>query len=109
MLGETDPLQGPVDARAVVGPADAGEAEADIVGDGEPRQQPGSWKTTPIRGWGSRTVSPSTATVPALARSSPAISRSNVVLPQPDPPISATISPGATDRPMPESACVPSA
>src|SRR5262249_50571017 len=62
----------------------------------------GSWKTKPIPG-----RPPSKATVPALGRSSPAIRRSAVDLPQPDGPTSDTNSPAATSRSSGEIACTP--
>ena len=69
----------------------------------------GSWNTAlmaswvPVRGW------PPTVMVPVLASSRPAIRRSSVVLPQPDPPRIATISPSPACTSTPRSASVPSA
>ena len=50
---------------------------------------------------------PPTSTRPVSASSSPASTRSAVVLPQPDGPSSATSSPGAMSRSRPSSAWTP--
>jgi hypothetical protein len=54
----------------------------------------GSWKMMPIFGCGLVIVLASSVTVPSLARSRPAMARKSVDLPQPEPPMMATISPG---------------
>ena len=58
----------------------------------------------PIFSCGDMIVSPSSATAPWLGLSSPETRRSSVDLPQPEPPTTATISPGATSSEMPSSA-----
>src|SRR5215212_6461408 len=65
------------------------------------------WKTIPSpRDCGERRVTscPSMTMRPASGRSSPAISRSEVVLPQPDGPNSETNSPGLASRSTPSTA-----
>ncbi len=47
----------------------------------------------PIFACGAEIVVLSSVTVPVVARSSPAMARSNVDFPQPEPPMMATISP----------------
>ena len=69
----------------------------------------GSWNTALIAGCVPTIGCPSIAIAPALGWSSPAVSRSSVVLPQPEPPSSATISPLCATMCMPRSASVPSA
>ena len=55
-----------------------------------------SWKIMPIAGCGPRTDSPATVTRPSSRSSSPPIMLNSVDLPQPDGPITARNSPGAT-------------
>ena len=63
------------------------------------------WNTMP-RSWPQPCTSrPSTVTRPPFAGSSPMATRSAVVLPQPDGPISATISPSRTVKLTRSSAC----
>ena len=56
-----------------------------------------------VSGW------PGDATAPAVGSTSPRIARASVVLPQPDSPTSARISPGATARSTPSTARWPAA
>ena len=68
------------------------------------------WKTiaTPRRDGSTRAWSaPSISTRPPSKGSSPAIARSNVDLPDPDAPSTATSSPGATESDSPRSASTP--
>ena len=63
------------------------------------------WNTMP-RSWPQPCTSrPSTVTRPPFAGSSPMATRKAVVLPQPDGPISATISPSRTVKLTRSSAC----
>src|SRR6266852_3531467 len=65
------------------------------------------WKTMPTprwRGGTSLTQRPSKTTSPASGRSKPAIIRSVVVLPHPEPPTTDTSSPGATSSDNPSTA-----
>ncbi len=63
------------------------------------------WNTMP-RSWPQPLISrPSTVTRPPFAGSSPMATRKAVVLPQPDGPISATISPSRTVKLTRSSAC----
>ena len=52
-------------------------------------------------------VAPSSVTVPVLARSRPAMARSSVDFPQPEPPMMATISPGLISAEKRSSAWTP--
>ena len=61
----------------------------------------------PIFSCGVVIVMPSSRTDPCVGVSRPEIARSNVDLPQPEPPITATISPGSTSSVMASSACTP--
>ena len=61
----------------------------------------------PMLSWGVVIVTSSRRTDPCVGVSSPEIARSKVDLPQPEPPITATISPGATSSVMALSACTP--
>src|ERR1700733_3952519 len=61
----------------------------------------------PIFSWGRVMRSPSSVTEPAGAGSPPPMARSSVDFPEPEPPITATISPGATSSDTPPSACTP--
>jgi hypothetical protein len=67
----------------------------------------GSWNTMPIAGCGAATSSPSTLMRPPIAWSRPAARRKSVLLPQPDAPMTATISASSTPRQMSSSACAP--
>ena len=67
----------------------------------------GSWKMMPIFSCGAVMRSPSSTTAPSLGGSSPPMARSNVDLPEPEPPITATISPSSTSSVTPPSACTP--
>jgi hypothetical protein len=67
----------------------------------------GSWKMMPILACGELIASLSSVTVPALARSRPAMARSSVDLPQPEPPMIATISPCLISAEKRASACTP--
>src|SRR5699024_1044351 len=58
----------------------------------------GSWKATAMRGSVPVSGVPSRPMVPALGRSRPATRRSRVDLPQPEGPITATISPARSSR-----------
>ena len=83
------------------------EAEADIVGDAQPRQQAGLLEDDAdllVRRGDGRAVERDR---PWLGASRPQIARSMVDLPQPDPPITTRISPGATFSEMQWSACTP--
>src|SRR4029078_3209772 len=61
----------------------------------------------PIFSCGATISTPSSTTRPWLGVSSPEIARSNVDLPQPEPPTTATTSPGATSILTPSSARTP--
>ena len=61
----------------------------------------------PILACGAEILMPSSVTVPEVARSSPAMARSKVDLPQPEPPMMATISPGAISAEKRASALTP--
>src|SRR5580704_14203975 len=61
----------------------------------------------PIFSCGAVMRSPSSTTAPSLGGSSPPMARSNVDLPEPEPPITATISPSSTSSDTPPSACTP--
>jgi len=83
------------------------EPEADVVRNLEPGQQPRLLKDDTIFWFGAVMRSPSSTIVPSLAGSSPPMVRSSVDFPQPEPPITATISPGSTSSETPPSACTP--
>jgi hypothetical protein len=53
----------------------------------------GSWKMMPIFACGAEIPMPSSVTAPDVAGSSPAMARSSVDFPHPEPPMMATISP----------------
>ena len=55
-----------------------------------------SWKTMPTDLCGPRTASPATVTPPSSLSSNPPMTLNSVDLPQPDGPITARNSPGAT-------------
>ena len=61
----------------------------------------------PILACGAVIVMSSSVTVPVLARSRPAMARSKVDLPQPEPPMMATISPGLISAEKRSSAWTP--
>ena len=61
----------------------------------------------PILACGAVIVAPSSVTVPEVARSSPAMARSSVDLPQPEPPMMATISPSLISAEKRSSAWTP--
>ncbi len=61
----------------------------------------GSWKTSPTRGSGPSTGRPSTSTLPSAAGSSPAMTRSRVLLPQPLGPTRATTDRRSISRSIP--------
>ena len=101
-------VQGMGDACLALRPGQVAEAEADIVGDIEPGQQARFLENEPDARMRLRDPLAVEDDAASLARSSPATSRSKVVLPQPEPPMSATISPWGTARSMRSSARVPS-
>ena len=71
------------------------QAEADIVGDAEPGQQPRLLEDDADLGVRRRDRRCRRASpCPCVARSRPAMARSSVDFPQPEPPMMATISPG---------------
>ncbi|MGY4328246.1 hypothetical protein ACVWWG_002663 [Bradyrhizobium sp. LB7.2] len=61
----------------------------------------------PILACGEAIASLSSVTVPELVRSRPAMARSSVDLPQPEPPMMATISPCLISAEKRASACTP--
>src|SRR5882757_3041658 len=67
----------------------------------------GSWKIMPILACGDMITALSSVTLPDVARSSPAMARSSVDLPQPEPPMMATISPGWISAEKRANACTP--
>ena len=67
----------------------------------------GSWKMMPIFGCGARIAASSRVTVPEVAGSRPETARRSVDLPQPEPPMMATISPWPISAEKRSSACTP--
>jgi hypothetical protein len=67
----------------------------------------GSWKMMPILACGEVMTALSSETEPVVARSRPAMARSKVDLPQPEPPMMAMISPGAISAETRSSAWTP--
>ncbi len=61
-------------------------------------KSPPCWKTYPLLGDGPVILSPSKSSSPDCGTSSPAMSLSSVVFPQPDAPIMETNSPFSTER-----------
>ena len=61
----------------------------------------------PILACGAEIAMSSSVTAPDVARSSPAMARSSVDFPQPEPPMMATISPGAISAEKRSSALTP--
>jgi hypothetical protein len=61
----------------------------------------------PILACGSAIATPSSDTVPEVARSRPAMARNSVDFPQPEPPMMATISPRPISAEKRSSACTP--
>ena len=76
------------------------EAEADIPRHGQPGQQPRLLEDEADAGCGAAIAFAVERDLPVVGASRPATRRSSVVLPQPEPPTIATISPAATSSEM---------
>jgi len=107
LVGEADPLERARHLVAAKPGRQFRKPKADIVGDAEPGSSRGSWKMMPILACGADIAMSSSVTVPDVARSSPAMARSRVDLPQPEPPMMATISPSLISAEKRSSALTP--